>query len=84
MSTQLNLSLPMNTAQLSIFDRLPLLKSAIPATEVPATVEGEIFAPGDRIQITQVVPPLEHLNGQKSEIISLLSGLAFVKVDVKL
>jgi hypothetical protein len=71
----------MNTAQLSIFDQPLPLEAATPAAETPTTVEGEIFAPGDRIQIAQVGPPLEHLNGQKGEIISLMPGLASVKVE---
>jgi hypothetical protein len=66
----------MNTAQLSIFDRPTPLESVF-----PATVEGEIFALGDRIQITQIGPPLEYLNGQKGEIIHLRPGLASVKVE---
>lgn len=66
----------MNTAQLSIFDRPPPLEPA-----PSATVEGEIFALGDRIQITQIGPPLEYLNGQKGEIIHLWPGLASVKVE---
>lgn len=70
----------MNAAQLSIFDQPPPPEAAT-AAEVPAMVEGEMFAPGDRIQIIQVGPPLKHLNGQKGEIISLLPGLASVKVE---
>jgi hypothetical protein len=71
----------MNTAQLSIFDRPPPLEPATPATKASTTVEGEIFALGDRIQITQIGPPLEYLNGQKGEIIHLRPGLASVKVE---
>lgn len=71
----------MNTDQLSIFDQPPPLEAAPLTAEIPVNVEGEIFALGDRIQITQVGPPLEHLNGQKGEIISLLPGLASVKVE---
>jgi hypothetical protein len=66
----------MNTAQLSIFEQPP------PLEPVPSiTIEGEIFALGDRIQIAQIGPPLEYLNGQKGEIIHLRPGLASVKVE---
>ncbi len=81
MQIQLNPPLSMNTAQLSIFDQPPPIEVAASVPEAPAAIEGEIFAPGDRIQITQVGPPLEHLNGQKGEIISLMPGLASVKVE---
>jgi hypothetical protein len=68
----------MNSAQLSIFDR-PLSLEAQPLA--PSSIEGAIFVPGDRIQIARVGPPLEHLNGQKGEIISLLPGAASVQVE---
>jgi hypothetical protein len=68
-----------NTAQLSIFDQPPPPPEAV-ALDAIAPAPGS-FSPGTRIRITQAGPPLEHLNGQRGEIVSLMSGLALVKVE---
>lgn len=68
----------MKPAQLSIFDQPPPPQALASETTAPAP---ENFGPGTIVQIAQAGPPLEHLNGQKGEIVSLMPGLALVKIE---
>jgi hypothetical protein len=75
----------MNITQLSIFDQPPPPPEALaPDTKAPhqeSAPAPETFTLGTRIRITQAGPPLEHLNGQKGEVVSVMQGLALVKVE---
>jgi hypothetical protein len=72
------------TTQLSIFDQPPQPEALAPDAKAPhqeSAPAPETFSPGTRIRITQAGPPLEHLNGHVGEIVSLMPGLALVKVE---
>ncbi len=65
--------------QLSIFDQPPPQPEAL-APETTASAP-ESFSPGTIVQIAQAGPPLEHLNGQKGKVVSVMPGLALVKIE---
>ncbi len=67
----------MKLEQLSIFDQTHPPEALAPETTAPAP---ESFGPGTIVQIAQAGPPLEPLNGQKGEVVSVMQGLALVKI----
>jgi hypothetical protein len=74
----------MNITQLSIFDQPPTPEALAPDADSWSTSISpapESFGIGTIVQIAQAGPPLEHLNGQKGEVVSVMQGLALVKIE---
>jgi hypothetical protein len=72
------------TTQLSIFDQPPQPEALAPEADSWSTSIApapESFGIGTIVQIAQAGPPLEHLNGQKGEVVSVMQGLALVRIE---
>jgi hypothetical protein len=71
-----------NTGQLNLFDPTTTISEAIDLTPPPLD-EGTHggFAVGDRIQIIKAGPPFQHMNGQKGEVVGLITDAVSVQVE---
>lgn len=70
-----------NTEQLSIFDQPLPFPQTIVCNQPENEVADSSFALGDRIQIVNAGPPLQHLNGQKGKVIGLTPDVVSVQVE---
>lgn len=71
-----------NISQLNLFEQPTPTLSDI--TDQPIILDNQdtgLFNVGDRIQIVKAGSPLQHLNGQKGHVVSLVSGNVSVQVE---